>query len=322
MPRSVAIVGLFALAAEARPYPNAIRDWDEMEISKEMPREHIVSSIEHHSRSTDELPESFTWKNVDGVNYVTKMLNQHIPTYCGSCWAHGTMSSLADRIKIARMKAGDTGPDVHIAIQKILNCGSKAGTCHGGNPTAVHAYVKQLSDKGLGIPYDTCLQYQAMDGECDFSPDSFPSPSGSCMTCSTFGVPCASIDHYPNATITEYGTVKGEDEMMNEIYERGPIACGVNAGPLLNYSGGVFGKHDQPRFNFVDHIVAVVGWGVDENGVKYWDMRNSWGEYWGEMGWARVERGFNILKLESSCDWAVGKFSTTNFPCYEGGEDC
>ena len=102
--RATVLVAL-ALGASARPYPKAIVAWEETEISKELPREHIVSSVAHHTRSTDELPESFTWKNVDGVNYVTKMLNQHIPTYCGSCWAHGTMSSLADRIKIARMKA-------------------------------------------------------------------------------------------------------------------------------------------------------------------------------------------------------------------------
>eukprot|EP00614_Pseudopedinella_elastica_P016504 CAMPEP_0172652484 /NCGR_PEP_ID=MMETSP1068-20121228/243337_1 /TAXON_ID=35684 /ORGANISM="Pseudopedinella elastica, Strain CCMP716" /LENGTH=281 /DNA_ID=CAMNT_0013466891 /DNA_START=53 /DNA_END=899 /DNA_ORIENTATION=- len=261
------------------------------------------------------------------------------------------MSSLADRIKIARLKAGDSGPDVNLGIQNILNCGSQAGTCHGGNPTAANAFVKKLSDEGLGLPFDTCLQYQAMDGVCDFSADAFPAPSGSCMTCSTFGVPCKAIAKYPNATVTEYGTISGEKAMMNEVHERGPIACGVNAGPLLNYSGGVFPKAKEPRFpNFVDHIIAIVGWGVDEatgvkywdmprfpnfvdhevaivgwgvdeaTGVKYWDMRNSWGEYWGEMGWARVERGSNVLKIESSCDWAVGEFSKINFPCYEGGE--
>ena len=66
-----------------------------------------------HSMDT-ELPQSFTWSNVDSVNYLTKSLNQHIPVYCGSCWAHGSVSSLADRIKIMRKAAW---PDINLSIQ-------------------------------------------------------------------------------------------------------------------------------------------------------------------------------------------------------------
>ena len=55
---------------------------------------------------------------------------QHIPHYCGSCWAHGAISSLMDRIKIAQK---GKGTDINLSIQYILNCGAEsAGSCHGG----------------------------------------------------------------------------------------------------------------------------------------------------------------------------------------------
>ena len=46
---------------------------------------------------------------------------------------------------------------------------------------------------------------------------------------------------------------------MKEIYNRGPISCGIDANPLLKYTTGIikgFGLMD-------DHVVSVVGWGTD-----------------------------------------------------------
>ena len=93
------------------------------------------------------------------------------------------------------------------------------------------------------------------------------------------------IDSFPNATIKEHGTYNllswnRVHKIKAEIYARGPVAAGINAMPLLEYKGGVI-KDASLLDMIVDHIVSIVGWGVDGAGDEYWIVRNSWGQYWG-----------------------------------------
>jgi len=39
------------------------------------------------------------------------------------------------------------------------------------------------------------------------------------------------------------------------------------------------------------HAVKLIGWGVDEEGVKYWKVVNSWNNTWGENGTFKIVRG-------------------------------
>lgn len=268
-----------------------------------------------------ELPTEFTWCDKDGVNYCTMNRNQHLPQYCGSCWAHGALSALADRIKIARQ---GKGIDINLSVQHMLNCGN-AGSCHGGSIVGPYSWLKKLSQTGSGISYETANPYLACSsestegfcGKADWS----CSDMNVARTCSTFTEndgKCVPILKYPNATIDEYGSVRGVTNMQNEIYARGPITCGIDAEPILKYTGGIAMMAGE----YVNHVVSVVGWGTD-SGQDYWIVRNSWGEYWGEMGYIRVLKGKNTLQLESQCAWATVKsFTDTNYPCYEGGENC
>jgi cathepsin X len=72
--------------------------------------------------SPHELPDAFSWGNTNngGRSYLTKSLNQHIPQYCGSCWAHSALSSLADRIQIARSDHTTTGDEINLSVQYLV----------------------------------------------------------------------------------------------------------------------------------------------------------------------------------------------------------
>lgn len=248
---------------------------------------------------------------------LTKNLNQHIPQYCGSCWAHAAMSSLADRIHIKR---GYKTPEINLAVQYILNCGSEAGSCYGGDSYLAYEFIYE---KGF-VPYDTCLSYEACssdsnEGSCGTRQWDCTALN-TCKTCATFGKECRAIHTFPNASVEKYGYVRGWKDMQKEIYEHGPISCGVNADAILNYTGGVIDSPHTSRTT--DHAISIVGWGKKGN-QSYWIVRNSWGEYWGEMGFFRVVLGQNQLGLETDCSWAtVRRYTDTNKPCDEGGENC
>jgi cathepsin X len=276
-----------------------------------------------------DLPEEHNWCNLNGTSYCTMSRNQHIPQYCGSCWAHGSVSALGDRVKIARKQAGDNGIDINLSVQHILNC-ANAGSCHGGSVDGPYQWLHEISQKtGTGISYETSNPYMACSSESEEG--LCPSGKWDCTaaniakTCSTFPPQgkCTGLSHYPNVTISEFGSISGANAMQKEIFARGPISCGIDASPILEYTGGIFKGSGMGT----DHVISVVGWGqgppsgIFHKPEKYWIVRNSWGEYWGEMGYIRV--AFGSLSLESGCAWAVPDTITTkNFPCDEGGDNC
>ena len=119
---------------------------------RHMPKEPQWGNVREPLTPVKDLPETFIWNNVDGVNYLTNLRNQHVPSYCGSCWAHAATSAMSDRIKIARKAAW---PDINIAPQVLISCSGDDG-CHGGE--AYNAFEWMHSNE---ITDETCSIYRA-----------------------------------------------------------------------------------------------------------------------------------------------------------------
>lgn len=109
------------------------------------------------------------------------------------------------------------------------------------------------------------------------------------------------MEDYPKITISEFGYAYGEEDIMAEIYTRGPVAAYLNAECLETYTGGI-NMYDTCNTVIINHAIQLNGWG-SENGVDYWIGRNSWGTYWGEHGFFRIVRGGN-WRLKRAL-WAV-----------------
>lgn len=245
----------------------------------------------------DQLPEQWLWNDVNGTNYLTLLRNQHIPQYCGSCWSFATTSALADRIKILRKAQW---PDIELAPQILLSCshGDNKG-CSGGNHHLAYEYIHNFS-----ICHESCSNYQANGWDTGLDCSNLLK----CQECDSAGN-CSVPDSYPIYTVDEYASIDGEEAMMNEIYQRGPIACSLDDTPLFNYTGGIINWTGQS--NGTNHVVSIVGYGV-ENDVPYWLVRNSWGSYYGEYGFFRILRGSNNALIESHCSWGTPKDTWTN----------
>ena len=87
-----------------------------------------------------DLPANFWWGNVNGTNYLTVQRNQHIPIYCGSCWAFASSSAMSDRIKIARKAQW---PDINISPQVLISCEDTDRGCGGGDPRNAYEWIRK-----------------------------------------------------------------------------------------------------------------------------------------------------------------------------------
>ena len=69
---------------------------------------------------------------------------------------------------------------------------------------------------------------------------------------------------------------------------------------FMLYKSGVYtgpSCHSPTKVSDLNHAMIAIGYGVDDTGVEYAIIRNSWGMSWGDQGYVHIELKNNNFGL-------------------------
>jgi len=241
-------------------------------------RKHINSA--KYQGELAKLPKEFSW-----IKYDSPVRNQG---ECGSCYSLAAMTVYESRLRIKTKMQDKT----IMSGQDVLSCSRTNQGCEGGYPFLVGKHANEY-----GLVPESCVPYKASDIDCD----SVRFTRSECANKRYFASNYRYVGGY-------YGSCN-ELLMMKEVMRNGPVIVAFQApSSLFYYTGGIFtgpppkheGKteHGVRYWEQTNHAVVAMGWG-EENGHKYWIIKNTWGPKWGEKGYFRIQRGTDECGVES-----------------------
>jgi len=233
-------------------------------------------------------PESLSWMNLTMADMVRDQ------GACGSCWAMATAATLEAHYEIAHGEHRSfSAQELVDCVSNPLSCGGKGG-CDGatvelGMDWAVYNSLKTLKDSPYLAAASRCKSRPfrttaAEQGSLD--------ADGRLLTLSKPGATSlasgdgADIEGQHALGLTGFTTLPTNKYMpLLEALMKGPVGITVAASGWSSYSSGIFTDCDPT----VNHAVLLMGYGKDD-GTKYYHIRNSWGDAWGENGFIRLLR--------------------------------
>ncbi len=215
-----------------------------------------------------DAPKELDWRNMTGVNYVSPVRNQ---AACGSCFSFASTAMVEAAVRIATKNQQKPV----FAPQEIVSCSTYSQGCNGGFPMLVFKWGEDI-----GLREESCYPYEGRDAQCT---------GDRCMGA-------------PRQFVTNYQYVGGvigaaTEQLMIEALQKGPIVLNfIVYADFTRYKKGVYVRTSNVVRG--GHSVLGVGYG-EENGVRYWIVKNSWGDSWGESGYFRIRRGTDECGIES-----------------------
>lgn len=202
------------------------------------------------SRRGRAAPTSFSWTSQKGV--VRAVQNQGS---CGSCWAFAGVGAIEGQMAIKKNRMEK------LSEQEVIEC-------------ARNKYNGQLLGCGGGFGYSSYDHARDRNGITVQSNRPYRgTTSAGCNTNTPRAVGSVTAGFFQIAV--------NEDQIKENLYSHGPIYVTFHvSNDFFSYRSGVYtDSRQQCSGKYNNHAVLLVGYGV-QNGVSYWLLKNSWGEFW------------------------------------------
>ncbi|CAL5998453.1 Cathepsin_B [Hexamita inflata] len=159
----------------------------------------------------------------------------------------------------------------------MMSCESAHGGCNGINMVDSQIFLKEI-----GVPTDKCVSFKSDTGKNFKCPKACDNGLQLNLIKSSSYQDVCSGEQSIMIALTQ-GTVQTTIDLYTDFF--------FYIEGIYKYVAGTYQNTER---------VTFVGYG-EENGTKYWVVRNSWGTSWGENGYFRIVRGVNECEIELQC---------------------